>query len=1044
MSVEIITGYYQTILRRTPSTAEVASWNTVVQGGGLTLEQVRNAFLTSTENTNIVDPIIRLYQSAFNRQPDSAGLDHWVNIVRSGTSVTQVATLFSTQTEFTNRYGTDTGVSSAFVISLYNNVLGRTATNAEISSWTSSGLSRGAILRGFSDSPEAVTRFETPINTLLDGVAQGTSTLTPTAALSTTTTASTTGSTFTLTTGVDTFTGTASADSFTASISTATAASNTFGAVDVLAGGAGNDTLNITAIDYASGDALPAASVSAIETINIRAVDATAADNLNVNATNFTGHTAINADRSTSMLTITNVATGASVGIIGNGVATNGRLDVGYATAATPATLNVQNGVTGGPAVNITSNPTSVTINSTGAANALGAVDLSASASLTSATINATTNLTVTSLSNDFSAATNDTLTISGAATLVTLGTLPATLEVVNASGMTAGGISATMSTTTTLAVTGGTGNDTITTGSVLTTGSVAAGAGTDRLNVADTTHLNTAALGAKYTGFETLGVSNGVAVDLDHISGITSVVMTDAAGTTSLTNLSATQAAAVTLAALNGAATIGVKNAATVGQLDTVTITVSDGDSTTGEALTTAGDLTITSVETINFAAVDNLQLATIGNMNSFTTLSLSGVGTSEIYTAGNAVVLNAAMNASAATGTVRLNATAATGNGMALTGGSGNDQLTGSAQADALVGGAGNDVLFGLAAADTVSGGAGNDFISGGAGADTLTGGDGVDTFEVTTDGATTIDTIADLVLGTDLIAVSVAPTGGVVTTVFAGSGTLAAAAADAGTSIGANKAGIFTHSGSSYLLINDGTAGTIAATDTIIKINGYTGTLATSTFTTTGATIVSVGGATQAITGTVAADTITSGSAVANVTAGGGADTITLGNANTVADTIFFSAATTAAMAVEAGTTTGANGTGDTITNFESAGGTDVISFASALLTNGTKTATLKSIAKTGEIANNDVLVLVNNTVVGDAVDTVAGAFAVLNALTSSDVAIGERVIVAMDNDTDMFLWLIDQVSAANTIAAQDITLVGVIKGVTSINDGDLTYA
>ncbi|MFN8723758.1 MAG: beta strand repeat-containing protein [Rhodospirillales bacterium] len=1024
MSVEIITGYYQTILRRTPSTAEVASWNTVVQGGGLTLEQVRNAFLTSTENTNIVDPIIRLYQSAFNRQPDSAGLDHWVNIVRSGTSVTQVATLFSTQTEFTNRYGTDTGVSSAFVISLYNNVLGRTATNAEISSWTSSGLSRGAILRGFSDSPEAVTRFETPINTLLDGVAQGTSTLTPTAALSTTTTASTTGSTFTLTTGVDTFTGTASADSFTASISTATAASNTFGAVDVLAGGAGNDTLNITAIDYTSGDALPAASVSAIETINIRAVDATAGDNLTVNATNFTGHTAINADRSTSMLTITNVATGASVGIIGNGVATNGRLDVGYATAATPATLNVQNGVTGGPAVNITSNPTSVTINSTGAANALGAVDLSASASLTSATINATTNLTVTSLSNDFSAATNDTLTISGAATLVTLGTLPATLEVVNASGMTAGGISATMSTTTTLAVTGGTGNDTITTGSVLTTGSVAAGAGTDRLNVADTTHLNTAALGAKYTGFETLGVSNGVAVDLDHISGITSVVMTDAAGTTSLTNLSATQAAAVTLAALNGAATIGVKNAATVGQLDTVTITVSDGDSTTGEALTTAGDLTITSVETINFAAVDNLQLATIGNMNSFTTLSLSGVGTSEIYTAGNAVVLNAAINASAATGTVRVNATEATTNGMALTGGSGNDQLTGTAQADALVGGSGNDVLFGLAAADTVSGGAGNDFISGGAGADTLTGGDGVDTFEVTTDGTTTIDTITDLVLGTDLIVVTAAPTAGVVTSVHAAAGgTLALAAADAGTAIGANKAGIFTYSGSSYLLINDGTAGTIAATDTVIKINGYTGTLATSTFTTTGATIVSVGGAAQTLTGTVGADTITAtDGAVDTVVGGAGSDTITLTETVAAADTVAFSGGTGAAGSLARVTTLGS----DTITGYSNAA--DQLNFSEADFGNLNGGAGVAALDQTQVIVLATVGTALNTANAqidgSDGITSTNGAFAVVGTNSATNT-VALYFITAGATVTNT----VTQAIAANeAVKIADITLVG----------------
>ena len=73
--------------------------------------------------------------------------------------------------------------------------------------------------------------------------------------------------------------------------------------------------------------------------------------------------------------------------------------------------------------------------------------------------------------------------------------------------------------------VTGSSGNDTISTGAALTTGSVNAGAGTDRLIVGTTAHLNSATLAGKYTNFETLEITNGVAIDPDLLISITAVV---------------------------------------------------------------------------------------------------------------------------------------------------------------------------------------------------------------------------------------------------------------------------------------------------------------------------------------------------------------------------------------------------------------------------------------------------------------------------------------------------------------------------------------
>jgi Ca2+-binding RTX toxin-like protein len=62
-------------------------------------------------------------------------------------------------------------------------------------------------------------------------------------------------------------------------------------------------------------------------------------------------------------------------------------------------------------------------------------------------------------------------------------------------------------------------------------------------------------------------------------------------------------------------------------------------------------------------------------------------------------------------------------------LTGRGGNDRLSGGAGNDHAEGGDGNDSLFGEGGADVLNGGAGNDTVSGGAGADSLAGGPGND---------------------------------------------------------------------------------------------------------------------------------------------------------------------------------------------------------------------------------------------------------------------------------------------------------------------------
>ena len=181
---------------------------------------------------------------------------------------------------------------------------------------------------------------------------------------------------------------------------------------------------------------------------------------------------------------------------------------------------------------------------------------------------------------------------------------------------------------------------------------------------------------------------------------------------------------------------------------------------------------------------------------------------------------------------------------------------------------------------------------------------------------------------------------------------------------------------------------------------------------------------------VTGTTGSDYIV-GSTTANTIIGGSAaDVIVTG---TGADIVKFAFTDATELAAETGSTAGTNVTyaqgtvGDTVTDFVS--GTDKLHFAVAgsVMAGGTGTDTLLSIVKGGTVGQNDRFVHITDTAVGDNVNTGAGAVTVLNALTTATVAIGDSFYVAMDNDTDTFLYYVLGVSAADTIAAQDVTLM-----------------
>ena len=361
-----------------------------------------------------------------------------------------------------------------------------------------------------------------------------------------------------------------------------------------------------------------------------------------------------------------------------------------------------------------------VTISLAQDTNGVGATSVDVK-TVTSATIDAAADLTATGIAG-FKA--DASLTVKGAASSVSIGTMQTELDTIDASGMTAGGVTVTLDAEKDTKFIGGDGSDIVTTGGVsyaeADKASINAGDGTDRLVVANSTDLDAAAEGAKFTNFEVLQVQNGVNVDLDFISGITGVRLNDAAGNTGFTDLSAAQAANITIVAADnndtdtdgsgsdtdddGELSIGVKGAGTVGQIDTVKLTIDDGAAATSTA--NLGTPTMANVENLEINAVDNVTVTALTGAPQLTSITLTGAGTQNIDTGAVDFALNTKIDGSTATGVLTIDLTGADAgdtSGVAILGGSKGDTLTGGGQADVITGGAGDDTISGGAGADT-----------------------------------------------------------------------------------------------------------------------------------------------------------------------------------------------------------------------------------------------------------------------------------------------------------------------------------------------------
>jgi len=841
----------------------------------------------------------------------------------------QIATTMITNMGLTSVTGLDnwvaaqltaagTGNKGAKIISLLN----------DFSNISSSDATYGALATAFNTKVDAAQ--------LLSQTTGNTGT--------TFTAAGTTGSTFTLTTSIDALTGTANPDTFSASLvfdaDEAVTATSTYTVTDTLNGGVGADIFNITISGLQDGGVtIPAANVSAVETFNVRN---TVAQTATLDATTASGLTSFVADRSTGAVAVTGLTSAASAGVTGDGSVANGASSFGWGATVTAGIVNVSGGTTAGAVTTSGTLLATNTVNSTGASNTIGALSLAAAA--TSLNINATTNLTTGAVTNSGGGNALATITVTGAGNVSLSSTaLEAGVSTINASALT-GNLTVALGSLATQTVTGGAGNDVITTGGVLTTGSVNAGAGTADVLVvgANVAHVNTTTLAAKYTNFETMRMSG--TLDMALVSGITAVQVTNAS---TLTNLSATQAAHIQIRTNNADGTGDAQSfalASATGTSDALSLTMGTGLTTS--SATDLAALTVTGFEILNIAtnAGPTSTAGAGGALDRTTTVaSLTGSTLREVNLTGTAVnIANIAT-----TVPVTINGSALTGNGLAAASTAG---LTvgGSAVAGSTINGSAvRDVFVIAAEGSAYNGNAGNDaittttaiLVADGSTDGTINGGDGTDTLTVSD--TTTILTDNHFTKLSNMERLALTSTGAADHSVTLG-GTFNAAFPTGATITTGTLAAAqdFTFAGGlasvPITLTVDATllVGTAAETHSLV-----TGSAADTVTFTGDDTYVGVAGATGTILISTAAgdDTIslTYGSLLANTTSmtatiigGTGADTITKVGTNGSGAT----ARTQFTMA--SGSTGLTTTTFDRITGFDAADGTnvsDILEFA-----------------------------------------------------------------------------------------------------------------
>lgn len=612
------------------------------------------------------------------------------------------------------------------VFQIFTNLAAKAPTDVQWGATSTMLANKVAVAEYVTETLLVNTTDLTKLSALLDDVTQDAASVDAAKAAA----SGANGQIFPLTTGADAgaaFTGTAGNDTFTAG---ETGNVKTLTAGDNLNGGAGVDTLNVSAASAQNYAGFTTAGVEVINAIS------DAAQVFDLSGT--TGLTTVKSSNSANATTFNEVTNLVDVEVV-NLTNTNGvsNVTVQFQAAAVAGTTD---------AIKLTlndGNAQNITIGNT--ANAIAGVE---TINLVATGANSTVNQLNTNLS---------TLNVAGEKSVTITTALNATVTKVDASAQTAGGIDIKLTNAGNVAVTGGAGNDKVTfTGALTSADSFNGGAGRDTIvaNLAELTG-GAYAVASKISNVETLEVADSLttAFDAAKFTGDDTVVLAAGfANATSVTGMESGYTLQVRGANAGNTLTAAITNATSPSTNDTLNLQI--GQATTVAATdraVNAGTIATTGIEHLTVLSNGTLAAGTNAVVLSDTTATTASV-TDVVITGANGITVSSAntgaasitsIDASAATGNVNMNALAVKASGANIKGGSG------------------ADVISGGAGADTIVAGAGNDTINGTVGADNITLGDGADkvVYTAATQSTTNsgVDTINDFVSGTDAFDIS-----------------------------------------------------------------------------------------------------------------------------------------------------------------------------------------------------------------------------------------------------------------------------------------------
>ncbi len=474
---------YLGLLGRAADQSGLDYWTNEIDSGALTLEQLRANIVNEQPeyaeglgNMTRAQVVASLYENLFDRAPDSEGLDYWVNGGGSTVNADQLVLALVN------------GAAASDTLALDNKV--------EVAQYYTAQA-------GDDFSVDAAAAAVADVDGSLQSVQDAKSEIDSGSVSN--------GQTVTLTTGIDNFSAdngnaTSGDDTYKAVFSaagTTTGADGTsLNTADIVDGGAGSDTLSYMVM----GDADTKGTANTVTPANLTNIEEFVVRNLatdsnanseevhTLNLANVSGVTEVTNKASTAGVTFQNIGADAEVTVdaVKSGDTTFTR---GTSSVTDDLTINIANGVKAGSILSSDTNndATEVTINSTGAKNTVGAVNVTgtlASGTHTATTVNvvAESDLTIGAAGSGadltgFDTSKDGTINVSGAGEVV-LNELAGVVKTLNAASNT-GGVTAVGTTAALQEVTGGTGDDSITlAGALADKGFVKLGEGSDKLDL--------------------------------------------------------------------------------------------------------------------------------------------------------------------------------------------------------------------------------------------------------------------------------------------------------------------------------------------------------------------------------------------------------------------------------------------------------------------------------------------------------------------------------------------------------------------------------